>query len=185
MPPVSAAPYVSGSVGWASLTNSDTTYGGITNSNMITYKSGVPFGGAIGIRNDAYRFEAALDYQSNVVDTVKRAGVPMTIPGHSVSSLSYMLNCYYDFTIKGSGVSPYLTAGIGGANLTEKGGKTPDETSTGFAWKLGTGLGVKASENIVVDLGYRYFKPSSYYANGATDITALSHNVLVGVRYCF
>ena len=184
--PVAASPYVSGSIGLASLTNSDTTYRSVTSKDMIAYKSGIPCGAAIGVQSDAYRIEAALGYQSHDVDSVKRGGVPTSMSGHTLSSLSYMINGYYDIYIKSRVLlSPYLTVGIGVATITEKGVNTSDESSCGFAWQLGTGIGIKVSDNIVVDLGYRYFKPSSYNANGATDITVLSHNFLAGVRYNF
>jgi len=183
--PLSAAPYVSGSIGLASFANSDSTYGGITKTDMIAYKSGVPFAGAVGIKSGAYRIEVALGYQSDDIDTVKRNGVPVSVTGYSVSTFSYMLNGYYNLDIKGSGLSPYLTAGIGGSSLIEKGGSGADETTGGLAWQLGAGVGIRASEHITVDLGYRYFRPSAYNANFATDITALSHNVMAGVRYGF
>lgn len=184
--PVAAAPYVSGSIGLASLTNSDTTYRSVTSKNMIAYKSGIPCGAAIGVQSDAYRIEGALGYQSHDVDSVKRGGVPTAISGHTLSSLSYMINGYYDIDIKSyAPLSPYLTAGIGGATITERGVNTSDESSSGFAWQLGGGIGVKVSEHAIIDMGYRFFKPSAYNANGATDITALSHNFLAGVRYNF
>jgi len=183
--PIMAAPYVSGSIGSGSLTNSNATYGGVISSNMITYKSGVPFCGALGIKSDACRIEVALGYQSQCIGAVKHDGKYAVISSHTLSILSYMLNSYYDFDIKGCVVSPYLNAGIGGARLTEKGVGTPDETSNGFAWQLGGGFSVKASEHIGVDFGYRYFKPSAYNANRASDITVLSHNFMAGFRYNF
>ena len=183
--PVLAAPYVSGSVGLGSLSNSSATSGGLTINDVISYKSGVPFAVAVGIKNDGYRVEVALGSQSNDVDKMKEDGVNLTsVSGSSVSIVSYLVNGYYDIDVKSS-FTPYVTAGIGGASLTVKSKGSPDESQSVFAYQLGAGIGIKASESVVFDLGYRYIKPSAFKVKDLADISTTSSNFLVGVRYSF
>ncbi|MEI8186230.1 MAG: outer membrane beta-barrel protein [Chlorobiaceae bacterium] len=183
--PVFAAPYVSLSTGLASLANSDfTNAAGFKFNEAATYKSGVPFVGAVGINNGAYRVEVAIGYQSNDFDKFTDGEKLTPISGSSQSALTYLLNGYYDIDLKGS-ITPYLTAGLGGATLTGKTAGYSDESHLVFAYQLGAGVGIKASENIVVDLGYRYLKPSSFKISSGVSFTELSNNFLVGVRYNF
>ncbi len=94
-----------------------------------------------------------------------------------------MANCYYDINLNKSSVSPYVMVGIGGASINAK-IDTSDETKSVFAWQLGAGVGVKAANNLTVDLGYRYLKPSKFKDNYA-EYTGSSSNILAGIRYDF
>ena len=183
--PAYAAPYVSVSTGLGLAENSSVTYSGVSINDFLTYKSAVPVVGAVGIKNDGYRIEVAIGYQSHDVDQMKQDLVHLTsVSGSSASIFSYLVNGYYDIDVKG-GITPYLTAGLGGASITAKSTGSSDTTSSGFAYQLGAGVGIKASENVVIDLGYRFFKPSSFNVYNTTDISATSNNFLVGVRYNF
>lgn len=175
-PAMAASPYVSANVGLGLPGNSGDSYG-----NVISYKTSVPFGGAVGLIGDGYRVEAALGHVTNDVD--QRNGVSLS--GDKISFFSYMANAYYDFDIKGYGFLPYTMWGIGGVSISPN---APDlNISTNkpvFAWQLGAGIGVKAAQNVVFDLGYRYFKPSAYKDNG-NNVTFSSSNILLGMRYNF
>ena len=80
--------------------------------------------------------------------------------------------------------------------------KYKDNYTVDFSWQLGAGLGVEVTENIIVDLSYRYvdlgeveisrlyqtedsgFVSSSVLASTPkSDLTA--HEVLIGLRYDF
>ena len=86
-------------------------------------------------------------------------------------------------------------AGIGIANIQNKerypavlvGGATVKGTSNGvFAWQVGAGVGVKASDAVTIDLAYRYF--AALDAEGfAADrkVNVSSSNFLLGARYSF
>ena len=64
-----------------------------------------------------------------------------------------------------------------------------------FAWQVGAGVGIKASEHVVVDLGYRYFQTANIAVDnmalipehgvGPVDLTRSGSNILAGVRYNF
>jgi len=184
-----ATPYVSAYVGLGLAGNSsfkDTN--GTTVSDAVSYKTGIPFGGAIGLKGDQYRVEAALGYVTNDIDKVLNDnGVLTTDPtADKISIFSYMANAYYDYAIKDSSVTPYVMGGIGGASLDPQGPGFSGATSKSvFAWQLGAGVGVKAADNIVVDLGYRYFKPGSYKNDNGSKVTFSASNILLGLRYSF
>jgi len=186
-----ASSYVSANVGLGFPSDSTISAGGISFDNAISYKTGVPFGAAIGMRGDQYRVEAAFSYQSSDVDRYSVLGLSATpAAGTKVSITSYMVNAYYDYTMKDSSITPYVMGGLGGATINPNGGDfTGSSSKSVFAWQLGAGIGFKASENVVVDLGYRYLKPSSYTVSdaaiGNVDLSAATSNILLGVRYNF
>jgi len=181
--PALAETYVSGSVGLGSLGNADAISPVGTARGTVEFKSGVPFGVAAGLKSNEYRAEAAIGYQSNTINKVSGA----TVTGSDVSSLSLMLNGYRDFIIDGSSLSPYVTAGVGMAKIKAKvSGTTVIDQSGVFAWQLGGGVGLQASKNITVDLGYRYFKPSNAsYISLPIEVTSSDSQFLVGARYSF
>jgi len=178
--PAFAETYVSGSVGLGMMGNSDFENATGTVKDGVEYKAGVPFGVALGYKADEYRAEVAVGYQSNSVDKVLGASVTDI----DVATLSFMVNGYRDFAIKDSSVSPYVMLGLGMANLEWKEATVTDDKSV-FAWQLGAGVGIKASDKVVVDLGLRYFKPSNVEVDDGVDMTVSSMNILAGVRYTF
>ncbi len=175
-----ATPYVSACTGLGIAGDST-----VNVSDKNTFKSGMPWGGAIGLKGDEYRVEAALGYQLNHIDSSTYA-MPS---GGRVGIFSYMANAYYDYALDKC-VAPYLMGGLGGASMSLKEPGSADVSKSVFAWQLGLGVGVKATDNVVVDLGYRYFKPGAYTVTdaaygGSVKHTASSSNILLGLRYNF
>lgn len=80
---------------------------------------------------------------------------------------------------------PYLTAGLALASgtLTATAGGTVD-TNTHFGWTAGAGLEFKATDNISLDVAYRYsdYGPQSY---GVTDWEFTTHQVTAGINFHF
>ncbi|MEI7933891.1 MAG: outer membrane beta-barrel protein [Chlorobiaceae bacterium] len=184
--PAFAAPYVSGSVGLGFAGNSSYTQtGGTEVKDFLKWKSGVPFGGAIGIKQDEFRVEAALGYQTHDLDKVlnNTTGVyeSATGTGNSFSVLTYMANGYYDIDLNKSSVSPYVMGGLGGASLKPK---DKDSTSK-FAWQVGAGVGIKAAKDLTVDLGIRHLKPGSGNDGTRGKFSVSYTNILAGIRYDF
>ena len=153
----------------------------VTEKGGQTLKSGVPFGIAAGIKNDACRLEIALGYQTNKVDTFYHVVDPLD---DSVTQFTSMVNGYYDVELNNSSISPYVTAGIGGDIITSKNEGEADRTTTVFAWQLGAGIGIKATSNLTIDFGYRFLKPSSFTDSFGTYKFSNS-NFLAGIRYEF
>ena len=177
-PALASTPYVSGSVGLGLVSNgSFTPTGGTEVKDAVKFDSGVPFGGAIGLKQEDFRVEAALLYQSHDIKDQTT----------SVSAFSYMVNGYYDINLNKSSVSPYVTVGLGGASF--KGSDAGSTSKSAFAWQIGAGVGVKAAKDVTVDLGVRYLKPGSIDSedeHGNPGKTSFSiTNILAGVRYDF
>ena len=198
--PALAETYVSGSVGLGLLNNSETTVSGLAGgvtlpptkiNDAVKYKTGIPFGVAAGVKSDVYRIEGAVGYQSYSIDEF--FGVSLTDSNASI--LSFMVNGYRDFAIKDSSIAPYVMAGAGIARIKP----TDMDAKTGFAWQVGAGLGIKTSEHVTVDLGYRYFRTAKYTVDGYNgqvpdlgtvvlnpmDFDVSGSNFLVGIRYGF
>jgi OOP family OmpA-OmpF porin len=128
-------------------------------------------------------------------------------------STALMLNGYFDVPLKLGMVKPYVGAGVGWAhNSMDKidyrysgnfDGNTsetdPASSSNGFAWQVMAGAGIEISENVTIDVGYRYFdggkliggKGVATYSNTApADIEGIkgglqAHEVIVGLRFKF
>ncbi|MBV5319780.1 MAG: porin family protein [Chlorobium phaeobacteroides] len=180
-PAYAAGPYVSASAGLGLLGNSDFK-GVVEVEDVIEYNSGLVLNGAVGYDADMFRGEFAVGYQSNGVDTL--GGV--SIDNVDVSILSFMANAYVDFEMKDSALTPYLMAGLGLASVdfSDDGGDDFEAESV-FAWQIGAGIGVKAADNLTVDLGYRYFVPSDVEIDDVDKITLASSNIMLGLRYGF
>ena len=184
-PSASAQPYVSGSVGVSNVANSSGDYGAGSVSNVFEYKAGIPVNLAFGNNNEPYRVEVAVGYQSDSI--VKSQGIPI-INDTKETTISLMLNSYYDVDIKAGKLSSYLMAGIGGCNLNINNTVTGySENALAFAWQAGGGIGIKAIDGVIIDLGYRYFKPSnsSWPKAGINSLTNSFQNISVGIRCMF
>ncbi|NBX04365.1 MAG: porin family protein [Alphaproteobacteria bacterium] len=130
--------------------------------------------------SEDFRLEGELGYHFNGMDSVTVAST--TFPKSQTTILSYMANAYYDFN-NDSGFTPYLGAGIGGANV-----RTESSTNS-LAWQLMTGIGYTADSMPQAQwtLGYRYFRvqntevdtPNVLFTDGDLE----SHNVELGVRF--
>lgn len=180
--PALATPYVSVSAGIGTPANSDMTYSGKTYGGAVQYKSGGVYGAAVGVNSGDYRVEGALGYQTSGID--KAVGLSFT--GADVSVVSYMANGYRDFAVKDSAFTPYLTAGVGIADVQARQSGVAFIDERAFAWQAGFGVGIKASDNVVVDLGYRYFNTANVTSHSLApmpvDFSVSSSNFLVGVR---
>ena len=112
--------YISASTGVGFPYNSTVTVNGVAVNNAITYNTGVPFIGAIGVKGEGYRIEAAVGYQSSDVESANYNFVHIPIVGVSASITSYMANWYWDLVGGNSSVIPYLMAGVGAASLSNQ-----------------------------------------------------------------
>ena len=121
-----------------------------------------------------------------------------------------MFNVYYDFDT-GTKLMPYINAGVGYAHLKMKAhtwgncGTGPyelrfKEDANNFAWNIGLGVSYALTDNLSVDLGYRYTDFGNIKSNpviaGETigmvgpfivdgDMKFYMHEVNLGLRYAF
>lgn len=130
------------------------------------------------------RGEFELGYQSFNADKIRVQGNVYQASG-STSSVSYMENAYYNL-LEVAGFSPYITGGVGCANLSMDGRPDPaDNTNaTVFAWQVGTGLTYDIAPTIAIDGRYRYFATADGDLNG-TDLSLDSNTVSIGVLFRF
>ena len=180
-------PYVSGSV--AVTIPGDVEY---SNDDLTKFKTGEAFNLALGYNFNPVRAEIAVGYQLNAFDQEYIAANNATnnydldingnhLKNFNLKALTAMANCYYDIKTS-TDVTPYVMGGMGIANLDSGDGWVND---TGFAWQLGAGVGIKASDKITVDIGYRYLKSNGLKDVDGEDIKWHSQSVLAGIRYDF
>jgi len=161
--------------------------------------------GAIGLDFKGYRVELEAGNQINDIDTLSATVVAtgnhytVGISGADLSVTTLLANIYKDFYLTDR-ISSYLTSGVGVA-FGEASAKNPSVTygsatvnfngvdkaydDKTFAWQMGVGLGYDLTENVLVDLGYRYLGASDFTFEENTDVQFGSHNVTAGVRYLY
>ena len=137
-----------------------------------------------------------------------------------VHDWSFMVNGYYDFN-KGGSWEPYVGAGIGAAELlVSNSGQVANVIDTffdpaevvsfsnyrisdnnwGFAWQLMAGVAFRATDQLMIDVGYRYHQVDSVDIDGvvfedpvfdlaqeffSSSIDYHQSAVLVGLRWQF
>lgn len=182
--------------------------------------TGAPFvAGGVGYRfNKWFRVDATGEYRSksefNGADlyTIRGTGTFPDVYTAKKSEYVGLVNAYVDL---GSwhGISPFVGAGVGGANVeisafTDAGvgtdgfsdafafGKDHDEWN--FAWAAYAGVGVDVTENFTVELAYRYLDLGDAESgdliayDGTNNVNnpmqfedLSSHDVKLGFRYQF
>jgi opacity protein-like surface antigen len=160
-----AKPYVSGSIGLGLEGNA------VFDGGDFKLDNSAVFNGAIGCNLKPVRVELGVGYQQHAyTDHPEWADLSFT---------TVMANGYYDFDM-GSGLSPYVTAGAGIADVN-----TADNyvDQTVFAWKVGAGVGVKLASNVTFDLGYQYLSPEGLSSVIHEKVNWAGHNILAGIRY--
>ncbi len=157
------SPYLSLSGGYTLLEDTDVNVLGI-DAGHLKFDDGYNIEGAIGIVYSQYpdsanlRAELAFSYQENDLDEYKDDIGAVGPPGMTYSAdgevniSALMINGYFDFYTD-SIFSPYLLAGLGTAKVDAE--ILEDNV---FAYQFGVGLGISLSENIILDLKYKYFQ---------------------------
>lgn len=122
---------------------------------------------------------------------------------NKLRSQSLMLNGYYDFK-NVSKFTPYLSTGVGVTSIKNTQMLNPEmsqveeelnlsDTSNSFTWSVGAGVAYKVTENVALDLGYRYVDAGEIefnnniqdFANLKTTADLISHDYTLGLRYNF
>ncbi len=107
-----------------------------------------------------------------------------------------MLNGYYDFN-RGGDVQPYVGVGVGGARLGVSAAGGPfgawSDEDTVFAYQAMVGIAFNLTEQLGLDVGYRYFAaPDAEFDGDTANFTAAAFEadyehqaVTVGLRWQF
>jgi opacity protein-like surface antigen len=90
--------------------------------------------------------------------------------------------------------APYLLVGLGAASIEASSLKVTGkplgkDSSVVFAYQVGTGIDFRLTNNLNLDLGYRFFgssRPEFSEPNGLKfEMDYYSHNVILGLRVGF
>lgn len=145
-------------------------------ANVFTFKNGHVLNGAIGVISDEFRLEAEIGYLKSDADTYFGYKISNT----GVSLLTVMINAYADLDTESRYV-PYMTAGLGYSDATLTFVNT-NYSSSQIVMQIGAGVGIRASDQITVDLCFRILKPAD--GNFASsDISLAGKSLTAGIRY--
>ena len=146
--------YLRGDLGWSFL-----DWGGGDDDNALAV------GGGAGYRfNDNLRTDLRLDW----------AGDYEVAPDADLSVTTVLGNLYFDMA-NDTMFTPYLGAGAGYGWTSNDGGGDDD----GVAFALMAGVGIDMTDNITLDLGYRF---RDVMVSGSDP---MEHQILGGVRIGF
>jgi len=162
-----ATPYISGSVGIAMMEDSD-----LGSGFTWPYDTGYAVTGAVGLESGNLRLEGEIGYQNNGIEESEI----------DVSMVTYMANGYIDLDLPINPVTPYLTAGIGLADVKLEGLGLSDDSSTVLAGQVGVGAGFSLAPMVKLDAKYRYLLTADAKFDGMDQISIDSHNVMLGLR---
>ncbi|MEQ1619698.1 MAG: outer membrane beta-barrel protein, partial [Terricaulis sp.] len=110
------------------------------------------------------RFEGELGHRFNQLED---GGLADIVDG-DVHAWSAMANLFYDFN-RGGGVEPYVGVGVGAARINgysiDGSAFGIDDQDTMLAYQAMVGLAAPLTDNLDLDVGYRYFMaPGGTYA---------------------
>jgi opacity protein-like surface antigen len=138
-------------------------------------------------------------------------GTLLNMANFSIGEQTLLANVYYDLDLD-SVFNPYVAAGLGAVNYNVGGTYLGDIVATGgrmlggmatvsawsFAWNIGAGVAYQLTDNVAIDLGYRYTDLGNFkmempavQATGPavsmskSKIKVQEHEVLLGLRYAF
>ena len=180
-------PYLGAFIGGSWMTDAD-----VKNTPppapTVEFDSGYALGVSAGYAFMFARIEAELAYQKNDMDRVIQPGSPPLAASGDIKNLSVLLNGYYDFT-NHTAITPYVGAGFGLArvevdNIVRPGQVVLGDKDTVFAYQVGAGVAFALSDEITLDLKYRFYGTPDVKLR-TEKIENRSHNILLGVRYSF
>ncbi len=195
--------YVGGNFGMNMGTDFDLYGGDNTASAEVENDTGVVISASVGVafRTIPVRAEFEFSYTSNDLDSFAFTDISglsdLVITGIDAdrSSTYYMLYGYYDIETD-SPCTPFVTAGLAlaynqlnGDTVTVAGvGEVDlelDRSETVFAWQVGAGVEYTFTENVSMNLQYRYLGHDGIENDDGYGDDWGNNNVTVGVRYTF
>ncbi|MDR1685735.1 MAG: outer membrane beta-barrel protein [Desulfovibrio sp.] len=183
-----------GSGSWSTGTHNDSAFGG---SIAVGYDFEKQF--AVPVR-------AEVEYAGfSQVEAKRHINDPSNGPVGTIKQTynihTVFANAYFDIDTS-TLVTPYVGAGLGTAFITSNAKYKEDasgeversgaKTKTNFAWNVGTGVGFDFTDNITLDVGYRFVGLGSAKTKtqhdddwyGKTD-ALYQHQFSTGVRFTF
>jgi len=209
--------------GYTQMNKTKMTMSGAASESMNWNKNDSAFGGALAIGYDFNKqaripVRAELEYAlfsevsgKKTQDFEGVLGGDVSMRGkQKIQAQTLFVNAYYDFRNE-TPFTPYLGAGIGLAFLRSKGSGNIEhtlpfedsfsigsKTTTNFAWNIGTGVAYDVTNNIALDLGYRFAGLGKANTKSLTDDfngielsfqnktkNVYMHQLALGVRFTF
>lgn len=154
----------------------------------IGFDTGYGLGISAGYDFGVLRVEGEAGYREYDIDSVTEEGIEYPAPGDT-NALSLLLNCFVDFET-GTGFTPFAGGGIGIAKVEfcDFVSSNSSDDDTVFAYQLVAGVGYAFTENVTLDVSYRYFATADLTFGDEgdnVDVEYGSHNVYMGVRFSF
>jgi opacity protein-like surface antigen len=191
--------YISGNVGIALTENAELTDSTIPDLEVeVGFDDNLTLSGAVGLVGGYYRSELEVSYQEHDLDSISVSGITVDPADFGVSGdlsiLTGLVNAYFDFESGFPNLRPYVTGGLGFTNAEVNGAIevvsvdgtsiTDNDDDSAFAYQLGAGLGYSITDNITLDLRYRFFSAPNLEFE-TTETKFKSHNLSAGVRVRF
>ena len=161
----------------------------------LRHKTGGAFGGALGVRiTPRWRAEGELSYVGKKTnDSGTDASVVDPASG-KINQFYLMGNLWHDIPM--GSFSPYFGGGLGfgfvdSGDVIADGDAVGNKTGVGLAAQLGAGVRAQFTDNLAVDLGYRFksiIEANVGALNGTDDfwpLTTKDHVVQLGLTYGF
>ncbi len=109
-----------------------------------------------------------------------------------VKTQAGFVNMYYDFKVGCSlPIMPYIGGGLGWGNVKFSGSED-SRSEDDFAYNIGAGVAYELSNNVKLDLGYRYVNYGKFEETirmqedkVQNEYKARAHEILLGLRYTF
>jgi len=176
--------YVSGNFGVAIPMTSELTVGGQTIGN-IKSNSGFSVAGAVGYEFDNMRIEAEVNYQQNTLKSISNGSNSANLKGSDTNlySVGLLTNIYYDFK-NNTDFTPYISSGIGFADVWLGGPSGASKSNFVFAYQAGVGLDYAINDKIDIGVKYRYFGTTGIEDRGS-NLGYSSNNIYAGMRFNF
>lgn len=212
-PSIAGPCYMRGDIGYSWNSSPKGTYVGNAVSPEVRheeihggglYEVGMGCGsGSRGLRGDiTFGYRPDRDFKGDV--DIVLGGVPLDPPiKASIDTYTFMMNAYYDFG-NFRGFVPYVGAGIGMAVhdmgyvvIDHAASPNPQhgDTKADLAWSLMAGVGYQVTNNMILDVGYRFIDLGSAQSNQGDTVQAMNpklvlddmkaHEIKIGLRYHF
>lgn len=107
---------------------------------------------------------------------------------------TFQVNGYYDIDT-GSAFTPYIGAGLGASAIYESmtsgaanARHTSSDTTMGFAWNVGAGVAYSFTDNVALDVGYRFAgfgNGSVKHRGNEVENYMTANEFMAGVRFSF
>ncbi|MGE3148326.1 MAG: outer membrane protein [Pseudorhodoplanes sp.] len=155
-------------------------------------------GGGVGYKWRWFRTDVTLDYGTRADFHANSVFGPNDFSAR-VENFTALWNAYLDLGTWW-GFTPYIGGGIGGTALygidfvrqsTPTAVVTPRNSNWNFAWAAAAGVGYNLTQNLVIDLGYRYLNlgdmttEANTFGNQLSIENVSAHEFRVGMRYMF